>query len=142
MSQRESFVPELGADQARAERKQAAAERFRQQQYIGPDALVFTGKQPPGPPESRLNLVDHEGDAVQPTKPFDARQVTLRRLDDATFSLDRLDEKRRNAISLCAQTLLERIGVAKRQMLNAARKWPEAIGVLSLPGQGKGAERL
>ena len=91
VQQPEAVVPDLGADDAGADRHHAAAERLGQQQHVRGLRRPAGDEELAGASEAGLDLVDDAEHAVPPAELDRRVEVAVRRADDAALALDRLD---------------------------------------------------
>src|SRR5207247_8325929 len=70
--------------------RQSGAERLRQCQHVGDYSMVLEGEEPPGAPESRLRLVEHEQRSPFGALRLQGSQIALREIEDAAGAENRL----------------------------------------------------
>ena len=102
-----------------------AAEPLRHGHRVGHDAAAdvreLVGEPGAGPAHAGLHLVEDQQRAVLGRELAGERQVAGRERPDAGLALDRLDEQRGDLVAVDRERGLERLGVAERHELDAAR---------------------
>src|SRR4029079_3307694 len=72
---------------------EAASESLADNQDVGCDALVHVGEELAGATETRLNLIEHQKYRITPADLGSFSEESVRRYDDACFSLYRLPQR-------------------------------------------------
>ena len=72
--------------------------RFREDDEVRLEALVLEAVHLAGAPETHLDLIDDDQDAMAPAALLDGREEPRRRHDDAAVGHDRLDENGRDLL--------------------------------------------
>src|ERR1700728_4198968 len=102
----------------------APRQRFAEQRDICLDAIVLLSEQLAGTAESGLDLIEDQHHVVRGAKLAYLCEIAGRREDDASFSLDWLDEE---ADSVRRYRLLQRLGVAEGYDFEARRERSEML---------------
>src|SRR5262249_44827118 len=76
----------------RRERDEAAAERLREHEQVGPHAELLGAEERPGASEARLDFIEDQEGAVLRTELAHAREILRAGLAHAAFALDRLED--------------------------------------------------
>ena len=131
MVTRRKHVHDIAATEEHRHRQNAAAEGFAQNQAVWMNILVLARQQFARAPESGLNFVGNQQHVVFAAQFLCSFEVSRRRHDDATFTLNRFNEKRR---CVFINGGLQRSDVTVFDESKARRKRPESMLILRFVG--------